>query len=70
MASSGLTVAVNYVLRVINMEIIKQIGFKRKSQVTSVIMFIVMISTFINTGIMRLITNGRFEFTPFPFNLI
>lgn len=33
-------------------------------------MLVIMISTFINTAFMRLIVNGRFKHTPFPFNQI
>jgi hypothetical protein len=67
---SVLTVAVNYVLKVVIISICENIGFARKSKVTAVIMLVVMISTFINTALIRLVSSGSFKWAPFPFNAI
>ena len=69
-ASSAATIAINFILKTINIKIVDTVGFSRKSKVTSVVMLVIMVSTFINTAFLRLVVNGRFGNAPFPFNYI
>lgn len=52
----------NLVIRILVISFIKQIGFNQESQIIAEIVTCIFVSTYINTGIMILLTNGHFEF--------
>ena len=57
-------VILNTLLRIINIFLVKKIGFNKESEVTMTIMTFVFYSQFLNTGLILLLTNANFDNTP------
>lgn len=57
-------VILNVILRIINIILVKKIGFNKESEVTMTIMTFVFYSQYLNTGLMLLLTNANFKYTP------
>jgi predicted permease len=57
-------VILNTVLRIVNIFLVKKIGFNKESEVTMTIMTFVFYSQFLNTGLILLLTNANFDNTP------
>lgn len=60
---------INIVIRTLNIKLIKLIGYPTESKQTSLIMQSVFWATFINTGIILLMTNAEMKYAPYPFKL-
>jgi hypothetical protein len=67
--SVGINV-VNYILATITKSIAESVGYHTLSEKYSTIMVTTFISSFVNTGVISLITNADFTFAPWPFNMI
>ena len=63
-------VTFNLVIRTVNICLIKKIGYDKKSEVTTQVMQKVMTASFLNTGILLLLTDASFKYSPLPFSLI
>jgi hypothetical protein len=57
-------VILNSVLRLINIFLVKKIGFNKESEVTMTIMTFVFYSQYLNTGLVLLLTNANTRYTP------
>lgn len=53
-------------IRTINIKLIGNIGYETVSKEVSLIMLSIFWATFINTGIILLLTNAELENTPYP----
>jgi hypothetical protein len=61
---------VNYLLASFTKWYAHFVGYDTLSEKYSTIMVCTFISSFVNTGIITLLTNADFTFAPFPFNFI
>ena len=68
--ASFLIVMFNLVIRIVNIMIIKKIGYDKKSDVTTEVMRKVLMASFLNTGLLLLLVNANLEDAPFPLNYI
>lgn len=60
-------VSLNTFLRIVNIFLVKKIGFNKESEVIMTIMTFVFYSQFMNTGLILLLTNANFNNTPLTF---
>lgn len=60
----------NIAIRNINIKLISIIGYPTESKQTTLIMMNIFWATFINTGIIILLTNANLSYAPYPFRLI
>jgi hypothetical protein len=68
--SSVLTNAVNYALTMVVEWAVESIGYDTLSEKYSTIMVCTFVSSFINTGIITLLTNADFTFAPWPLSML
>lgn len=59
--------AINYVLKGINIGLVKNIGIEREDDQDSVIMQFIFMSTFINSAIILLLVNSNLQYSPIRF---
>ena len=64
---TGAIVILNTILRIVNILLVKRIGFNKESEVTMTIMTFVFYSQYLNTGLILLLTNANFMYTPISF---
>lgn len=64
-----LVTVINIVIRTINIRLINSIGYATVSKQVSLIMQSIFWATFINTGIILLMTNADLSYAPYPFAL-
>lgn len=57
----------NFAMAMVNMFLIKKIGYNFNSELINKVMQFVFIAQFINTGILLLLTNANFENSPLSF---
>lgn len=55
---------INIVIRKLNIALIQKIGFHTESEQTSMIMTSIFVATFINTGIILMLTNANLTYSP------
>ena len=65
-----LVTIINIVIRTINIKLINIIGYPTVSKQVSLIMTSIFWATFINTGVILLMTNADMSYAPPPLNLI
>lgn len=65
--TSILIVAINIVLKFINIALIKKIGYKINGDITQKICMQIFISQFMNTGLILLLANANLKDTPLNF---
>lgn len=64
-----LVTIINIVIRTVNIKLITSIGYATVSKQVSLIMLSIFWATFINTGIILLMTNAELKDTPYPLAL-
>lgn len=65
-----LVTVINIVIRTINIKLINIIGYPTVSKQVSLIMTSIFWATFINTGVILLMTNANLQYAPSPLNII
>lgn len=64
-AMTAFVSGVNYFLAIVNQSAIETIGYDTRSENTSAILTSIAFSSFVNTGILTLLTNADLSFVPF-----
>lgn len=59
--------AINYILKTVNVGLVKDIGIEREDRQDSIIMKFIFASTLINSGIILLLVNANFIYSPIAF---
>jgi hypothetical protein len=70
MLTNIVTVAVsgiNYILKMVNIGLVKDVGIEREDHQDSIIMQFIFSSTLINSGIILLMVNANFMYSPISF---